>query len=142
MVTIPVVLTIVITFLSPFAVAILNRVRWSSETKNLIGISVSAVIAVVYFIMTGGVDWGNLAIAIPAVYGLQQAVYNFILKTLANRIEAATDPQSKVAVIDKTGQLHSEVTVADHITLVEPEAVHEPAPIVNPEPPVGPVVKG
>lgn len=145
MVTIPVVLTIIITFFSPFVVALINRVHWNTETKNLIAIAVSAAIAVVYFIMTGGVDWGNLAIAIPAVYGLQQALYNFILHTFTSKIEALTDPTVKAAVVDNTEQLPGDVTVADSITVVSPQVPVQAQRVLdakNQEPPIGPVVKG
>jgi hypothetical protein len=88
---IPFILTIVFTFLSPFVNAYITRVTWSSETKNLVAIAVSALIAVGYLLMTGGIaDWSQLGVVIPAVYGLQQAIYQFILKVPATKFEAAT----------------------------------------------------
>jgi hypothetical protein len=60
----------------------------SSRTKNTVAMIVSLAIALAYEVITGGVsDWTNLAYAFPIVYGLQQAVYNTILKDLANTVE-------------------------------------------------------
>jgi hypothetical protein len=87
----PIVLTILLTVLSPYAAAVVNRVQWSSETKNLVALTLSIIIAVLYLLLTGGIaDWSQLGIVIPAIYGLQQAAYNFILKNSATKLEAAT----------------------------------------------------
>lgn len=97
MITVPFVITVLITFFSPFANAFIQRVNWSPETKHLVALGVSALIAIGYLLMTGGIgDWSQLGVVIPAVYGLQQAVFAFILKVPATKFEAAT---TKGAVI-------------------------------------------
>lgn len=88
---IPIILTLVFTFLSPFITAFLNRVQWSTETKTLMAMAVSLVIAVLYLIMTGGIaDWSQLAVVGPMVFTLQQVVYKFFVKGPANELEIAT----------------------------------------------------
>lgn len=116
--TIPVVLTIILTFFSPFVTAYFNRVQWSSEAKNLIAILVSAAIAVIYLILTGGIaDWTELGVVIPIVYTLQQTVYQFILKKPAKELEAATTSE---ASLEKLGEHNPASKKTSEVTAVVP----------------------
>lgn len=83
------VVTAVIVVTSPLLTSLFTHSAMSSRTKNSIAMVVSLAIAVAYEVFTGGIhDWTNLAYAFPIVYGLQQAVYNTILKDLATTVEA------------------------------------------------------
>lgn len=96
--TIPVVLTILFTFLSPFVTAYFNRVQWSAETKTLTAIVVSAVIAVLYLLMTGGIgDWSQLAVVVPAIFGLQQAIFRYFVTGPVKELEIATTSKDSIA---------------------------------------------
>lgn len=102
---IPVVLTIILTVLSPYATAFFNRVTWSPETKHLVTIAVSIVIAVLYLIVSGSVgDWSALAVVIPMVYTLQQLVYKFILKDSVKSFELNTTSQKYLDNLDKVSE--------------------------------------
>lgn len=131
---IPFIITIVITFFSPFVNAYINKVTWSPETKNLVAIAVSALIAVGYLLMTGGIaDWSQLGVVIPAVYGLQQVVYNFILKVPATQFEAATRTGSVIvspaATPGKVDITTAETIKEDHDPVeVDPPVQITPAP--------------
>lgn len=98
MVTVPVVITILITFFAPFVYAIIQKTHWSSQSKSLLALAGSAVIAIVYMILTGDItpailtDFSKLSLVIPAVYGLQTAIYQFILKAPVKRLENITTP--------------------------------------------------
>ena len=122
----PVALTLVLTFISPFITAYFNKVNWSPETKNLVSLLVSAVIAVVYLLLTGGIaDWSQLGVVIPAVYGLSQLVYQFLLKVPATKLEAATDKGS--VVITPTDPGKAVITTDESIKQdATPEEVSEP----------------
>jgi hypothetical protein len=83
------IVTAIIVIGSPLLTSIFTHSAMSSRTKNSVAMVVSLAIAVVYEVFTGGIsDWTNLAYAFPIVYGLQQAVYNTILKSLATTVEA------------------------------------------------------
>lgn len=83
------VVTAIVVIASPLLTSLFTHTAMSSRTKNTIAMVVSLAIAVVYEVLTGGItDWANLAYAFPIVYGLQQAVYNTILKSWATRVEA------------------------------------------------------
>lgn len=84
-------LTLVLTFLSPFLSAYIQNVDWSPKTKTLLAMALSLLIAVLYLVMTGGIaDWSQLAVVVPAVYGVQQAIFQFFLKNIATKFEAIT----------------------------------------------------
>ena len=143
----PIVLVIIITFFSPYVNAYIQRVTWSSETKNLIALTVSAIIALAYLFFTGGIaDWSQISIWVPAVYGLQQAAYNFILKSSANKCEAAT---TKGAVVVAPAETPGTVHIATDTT-IETGAVKEevatPLQVVSTDPSIeihkDPDVKG
>ena len=126
-------LTLVLTFFSPFLSAYIQKVDWSPKTKTLLAMVLSLVIAVLYLFMTNGIaDWSQLGIAIPAVYGLQQAVYNFFLKNIATKFEAITEFGSLIvtpaATPDKVN-ITSDATIketGDNITVDSPVQIVTP----------------
>lgn len=94
---VPLIITILVTMASPYVNAYINKVTWSPEKKNLVALAVSTVIAVAYLFFTGGIaDWSQLGVVIPAIYGLQTATYQFLLKVPASKFEAATRTDSVI----------------------------------------------
>jgi UPF0716 family protein affecting phage T7 exclusion len=88
----PEIILALVTVLSPLLTAVATRANWSSKTKNAVAAGVSIVIAVVYLVLTGGIsDWSNIVLVIPAVYGVQQLVYNQFLKNLSKEIEVTVN---------------------------------------------------
>jgi hypothetical protein len=88
---------------SPLLTSVFTHTGMTSRTKNSIAMIVSLAIAVVYEVATGGIsDWSNLLIAFPVVYGLQQAVYNTLLKAIATNVEANVGLTVKPAAADGT----------------------------------------
>lgn len=119
------VVTAIIVIASPLLTSLFTHSAMSSRTKNSIAMIVSLVIAVVYEVLTGGIkDWTNLAYAFPIVYGLQQAVYNTILKDLATQVEANIGAGSGAAVAPV-------VAPVDVVPSVAPPVSADPAPIVE-----------
>lgn len=97
MVTLPLALATVLTLISPFINAAVQKVTWSPQTKTLVAIGVSLLIAVAYLALTGGIaDWTQLAVVVPAVYTVQQLVFQFLVKNIATKFEALTTPGSTV----------------------------------------------
>lgn len=83
----------VFAILSPFINAAIQRVTWTPMQKSLLAWGVSAVLAVAFLFFTGGL--GNLTqilIAIPTIYGIQQAIYQFLVKNIATKFEVITSP--------------------------------------------------
>lgn len=129
--TVPTVIAALITVISPFIVSFFNKVQWSPEIKNAVAFGVALVIAVVYLITAGGItDWTNIAIVIPAVYGLQQLVYKHLLKTLAKKVESATTKGSAV-VVPKNSKSGITVTSPDTVVLSDDDdsVVQSPGPV-------------
>lgn len=96
-------LILILGLAAPFVVALLNRVRWSSKTKQLVTFGVSILLALVWLLMTGGVaGFGveSLVAAVPAIYALSQIVYEFFLKNVISKLEVATDPNAVIAIPD------------------------------------------
>jgi UPF0716 family protein affecting phage T7 exclusion len=93
----PEIILALVTVLSPLLTAVATRANWSSKTKNAVAAGVSIVIAVVYLVLTGGIsDWSNIVLVIPAVYGVQQLVYNQFLKNLSKEIEVTVNARPNV----------------------------------------------
>lgn len=93
------IVTAAIVVASPVLTSIFTNTGMSSRTKNTIAMAVSLVIAVVYEVVTGGItDWTNVMYAFPVVYGLQQAVYNTVLKAVATNVEATVGITGKNSV--------------------------------------------
>jgi uncharacterized membrane protein len=126
-------LTLVLTFLSPFLSAYVQKVDWSPKTKTLLAMALSLVIAVLYLLMTGGIaDWSQLAVVVPAVFGVQQAVYTFFLKNIATKFEAITEFGSLVVTPTKDPD---KVTITSDATIKETGdniTVDAPVEIVTP----------
>jgi hypothetical protein len=123
-------LTLVLTFLSPFLSAYVQNVDWSPKTKTLLAMVLSLAIAILYLVMTGGIaDWSQIGVAIPAVYGLQQAVYQFFLKNIATKFEAITQlgslvitPSKQEGKVDVTSDATIEAT-GDNVAVDTPVQV-------------------
>lgn len=121
----PIIITILITMASPYVNAYINKVTWSPEKKNLVALATSTVIAVAYLFFTGGIaDWSQLGVVIPAIYGLQTAVYQFILKVPASKFEAATRTDSVILtpIEDELVEVTTTETIKanDHIQVDAP----------------------
>lgn len=125
---VPLIITILITMASPYVNAYINKVTWSPEKKNLVALAVSTVIAIGYLLLTGGIaDWTQLGVVIPAVYGLQQATYQFILKVPATKFEAATRTDS--VILTPTDEGPVAVTTTDSIKAGEEISINPPVEI-------------
>lgn len=98
----PIVIVVLLTMASPFINAAIQRVTWTAQTKSLVALAVSAVIAILYLILTGGIaDWSQLAVVAPMVYTLQQLIYQFLVKNIATKFEIITTPGSTaIAPVD------------------------------------------
>ncbi|UDL16736.1 membrane protein [Arthrobacter phage Atuin] len=124
----PVIITILITMASPYINAYFNKVTWSPEKKNLVALASSLVIAVAYIYFTGGFHgWDQLAVTLTAVYGLQQATYQFLLKVSASKFEAAT--RQDAVILTPTDENKVEVTTTDSIKAGETISVEPPVSI-------------
>jgi hypothetical protein len=93
---VPITLGLILTFILPFINAGIQKVTWSPTQKNLLAIATSAIFAIIYLVLTGGLDWSNVPLAIAGIYGLQQAIYAFFVKNIATKFEAITSPGSVV----------------------------------------------
>lgn len=126
-------LTMLLTLISPFISAYVQSVDWSPKTKTLLAIVLSLIIAILYLWMTNGIaDWSQLTVVVPAVYGLQQAVYNFFLKNIATKFEAITQFGSLVV---SPSQEAGKVDITSDTTIKETGdkvAVETPVQIVTP----------
>lgn len=129
-------LILILGLVAPFVVALLNKVKWSSKTKQLVTLAVSIVLAVVWFALTGGVDgYGieSIVAAAPGIYALSQIVYQFFLKNVIAKLEAATDREAVVIIpdVDTSGVI---VTSNDTIKVSEttdlPANVPAESPVV------------
>ncbi len=138
-------LTLVLTFLSPFLSAYIQKVDWSPKTKTLLALAMSLLIAVAYLAMTGTIaDWSQLAVVIPAVYGLQQLVFQFFLKNIATKFEAITEfgslvitPGTETGTVDITSDATIKET-GDNISVETPvQIVTPPAEITTETPAKG-----
>lgn len=100
----PIVLVVLFTFLSPFITAYFNRVQWSPQTKTLVAMAVSLVIAVLYVIMTGGLtDLSQIAVVAPVIFTIQQAIYRFFVNGPAKELELKT---TSTASLEALGDHH------------------------------------
>lgn len=89
---------------APFGIALLNKVKWSSKTKQLVALGVSIAASVLWLVATGGIgglsDPTSLAVAATSIYTLTQIVYSFIFKNVLSKLEAATDKEAVVVIPD------------------------------------------
>ena len=100
------------------ATAIINRVQWSSRTKNLVALMLAVLLVV------GGVlaelfpdQWQIISAGILSAYGVSQAIYAALKKPL-KRLEAAT---SGGTITEDIGDLLAEID--DDL---QPETLDEP----------------
>lgn len=118
--------TIVFTLLLPFINAWINRVTWTPKQKSLVALGTSIVLAVAYVLLTGGIgSLQQLFIAIPAIYGASQAIFQFLVKNVATKFEALTTANSTVIAPAESGT----VTVASDETI---EAKTDSTPVATP----------
>lgn len=107
----------------PFINAWINKVTWTPKTKSLVALATSIVVAVIYVLLTGGIaNLAQLWLAIPAIYGATQAIYQFLVKNIATKFEALTTKDSAVVAPDETP---GTVTVATDET-IEKQTDSEP----------------
>ena len=100
------------------ATAIINRVQWSSRTKNLVALMLAVLLVV------GGVlaelfpdQWQIISAGILSAYGVSQAIYAALKKPL-KRLESAT---SGGTITEDIGDLLAEIDDDLH-----PETLDEP----------------
>ncbi len=135
-------LTLVLTFLSPFLSAYIQKVDWSPKTKTLLAMVLSLLIAVLYLIMTGGItDWSQIGLVIPAVFGVQQAIFQFFLKNIAAKFEAITQfgslvisPGTETGTVDITSDATIKET-GDNISVDTPVQIVTPPAEITAETP-------
>jgi hypothetical protein len=129
--------TILFTILLPFINAWINKVTWTPKTKSLVALGTSIILAIAYVLLTGGVaNLAQLWLAIPAIYGASQAIFQFFLKNIATKFEALTTKDSAVVAPADPGT----VTIATDETIkAETDSTPVPAPVqitTTPESPV------
>lgn len=129
---IPVTLGILLTFFLPFVNAGVQKVTWSPVQKNLLALATSAVFAIAYLFLTGGLDLANLPVAIAAIYGLSQAIYAFLVKNIATKFEAITTTGSIVVApsSEEPGKvtITTDASIEDH---TNPTPVDPPVQLVT-----------
>lgn len=111
----PAVVTAFLTVISPYVTALFTNFEMSSKTKNLIALGFSAVVAVVYVLLSGGfaevTTITDLAAPLGIVYAVQQLAYNLFLKGSVKKVEATkgvTKPDPKGLTPD---DMHNSPTV-------------------------------
>lgn len=135
-------LTMLLTLISPFISAYVQNVDWSPKTKTLLAIVLSLIIAIVYLYLTNGIaDWTQLGVVVPAVYGLQQAIYNFFLKNIATKFEAITNfgslivsPAAEPGKVDITSDQTIKET-GDNVTVDAPVQIVQPPEVITSDTP-------
>lgn len=96
-------LIIILGAIAPFLVAIINRVGWSATTKQLVAWGIALGLGILWTVLTGGIGAFTLqsfVTAVPVIYALSQAVYEFLLKNVLGKLEAATDKSAVVVTPD------------------------------------------
>ena len=89
----PALIIAAVTIASPILTSVFTQVNWSSTAKRGVAFGVSAVIDLVYLITSGNItNLADIAVTIPAVFGLQQIAYQLLMAntSLATKIEMAT----------------------------------------------------
>ena len=124
---IPETLGILLTYFLPFINAAIQKSTWTPVQKNLLALATSAVFAIVYLFLTGGLDLSNVPVAIAAAYGLSQAIYAFFVKNIATKFEAITTHGS--VVVAPSAEEPGKVNVTSDASIA---ASHDPAPVDTP----------
>lgn len=133
----PVTLGLLLTAVLPFINAGVQKVTWTPVQKNLVALATSALFAIAYLFFTGGLDLSNLPVAIAAIYGLSQAIYQFLVKNIATKFEAITTRGSVIVTpSDEQGKVEitTDQTIEDNINGSSVKA--DPPVQVSTEPPV------
>lgn len=92
--TIPAGVLTLLALLAPYAIAIINRPGWSTNTKRVVSIAVAIILAAIvligYFLITRDVipDWPVLVLLTIIVV---QASYALITKSTATQLERSTN---------------------------------------------------
>ena len=103
---VPLGVTVLLVFLSPYAVAIINHPAWSANSKKLVTVAVTLILSGValwlYYALTGDVPlpWPAFSLLFLVV---SQAAYALLLKPSVKRVESAIgvkDKELEVVVID------------------------------------------
>lgn len=106
---------VVFTLLKPFLDAWIIRSNWTPKQKSLVAWGTSIILGTAFVIVTGGLgSLQQILVAIPAVYGYSQAIYQFLVKNLATKFEALTTKDSAViapAEIPGTVTITSDETI-------------------------------
>jgi hypothetical protein len=131
---IPVTLGLLLTAGLPFVNAWIQQVTWTPVQKNLVALATSAIFAILYLFFTGGLDLSNVPVAIAAIYGLSQAIYQFIVKNVATKFEAITTKGSiVVSPSDTAGKV--EITTDASIDAVNTSSIQADPPVeITPDP--------
>lgn len=110
-------LIIILGAVAPFLVALISRVGWSSTTKQLVAWGISIVLGILWIVLTGGFatfTFESFIAAVPVIYALSQAVYEFLLKNVLGKLEAATD---KSAVVVTPAETPGNVVITSNETI-------------------------
>ena len=119
--------TALFTILLPFINAGINRVNWTPKQKSLVAWGTSILLGTAFVFFTGG--FGNLYqlfIAVPAIYGYSQAVYQFLVKNIATKFEAITTKDSAVVAPADPGTVN---IVTDETIKAETDNIPVPTPV-------------
>lgn len=118
----PALIIAAVTIASPILTSVFTQVNWSSNAKRGVAFGVSAVIALVYLITSGGItNFADIAVTIPAVYGLQQITYQLLMaKTnIGTKIEMVTPigASAKAAVAQINEAVDTNVVTPDVVVI-------------------------
>lgn len=131
---IPVTLGLLLTAGLPFVNAWIQQVTWTPVQKNLVALSTSALFAIVYLFLTGGLDLTNLPVAVAAIYGLSQGIYQFLVKNVATKFEAIT-VKGAIVVSPSETEGKVEITTDSTIDAVNTSSMQADPPIeITPDP--------
>lgn len=120
--------TIIFTILSPFINAWINKIDWSPKTKSLVAWATAIVLGTLFTILTGGLsNISQALIAIPAIYGYSQAIYQFLVKNIATKFEALTTKGS--AVVAPTDDPGTVTITSDATIAAETDSTPVPTPV-------------
>lgn len=91
--TVPAAIITLLGFFAPYAIALVNRPEWSTNTKRIVAVFASLVLAaialVIYFVATGEPipEWWTMLLLCVVV---TQASHSLIMRESADKLELAT----------------------------------------------------
>lgn len=117
----PAGLLLILSAVSPVLVQYIVSRSWSKNTKTLVALGVSIVVAVIYGLVTGDISLAFTSVqafitsTVPAVgiaYAIQQAIFNTMFKgsVLADKLGGASDDYVDDNNLEIPGQGLGEVT--------------------------------